>query len=142
MVLANCTRCGKVFNQITRVICNDCFNQEEEDLKRVQHYLRDDPKANKTIEGVAEAYDLEESMIRKWILEKRLVMKSTSPDDVQKCESCGAPIMGGRLCRECQGKLTSGSSSGPAIPKEGTPKKESRRDLLSGGDSTIIKHKR
>jgi hypothetical protein len=54
MALANCKRCGNLFNRVTRDICDACYKREEEDLVKVQHYLRDNAKAGLSIEEVAE----------------------------------------------------------------------------------------
>lgn len=146
MALANCRRCGNLYNRVTRDICDACFKQEEEDLVKVQHYLRDQVKAGLSIEEVAEINEVDEEMIRKWIRDKRLILKGelagAGADDLDACEACGAPIVGGRLCISCRQQLGPSRPAATELSKESVKRERDWRDRSSGGGSQIVKHRR
>jgi hypothetical protein len=146
MALANCKRCGNLFNRVTRDICDACYKREEEDLVKVQHYLRDNAKAGLSIEEVAEANEVDEEMIRKWIRDKRLILKGSlagaGVDDLDACEACGAPIVGGRLCISCRQQLGPSRSEVEESSKEPAKRDRDWRERGGGGGSQIVKHRR
>ncbi len=96
MGLANCRECGKLFLQNPAGICPDCYRIEEENEDKVARFLRDNRRAS--IPEVHEATGVAEKIILKMIKKGRIT------GDVQveyPCETCGKPILEGRVCQEC-----------------------------------------
>ncbi|MHC1759580.1 MAG: flagellar protein [Negativicutes bacterium] len=96
MGLANCKECGKLFVQNPAGICPDCYRIEEENEEIVAKYLRDNRRAS--ITQVHEATGVAEKTILKMIKTGRIT------GDIQveyPCETCGRPILEGRVCLEC-----------------------------------------
>lgn len=100
MGLANCRECGKLFMQNPSGLCPECYRIEEENEEKVARFLRDNRKAS--IAEVHEATGVEEKTILKMIKKGRIL------GDVQveyPCESCGKPILEGRMCAECSRRV-------------------------------------
>ena len=96
MGLANCKECGKLFVQNPSGLCPDCYRIEEENEEIVAKYLRNNRRAS--ITEVHEATGVPEKTILKMIKKGRIT------GDIQveyPCESCGKPILEGRVCAEC-----------------------------------------
>jgi len=74
MALANCKWCGALYNRIGRDICDKCIKEEEDTLLEVQRYLRDNP--NRSIDEICDEFDLDESVVRQWVRDKRLILNS------------------------------------------------------------------
>ena len=102
MDLANCKNCNKVFVKETRDICPECIRKEEEDLRKVQKYLRKHPKA--ALFEIAEATEVEEAQILNLLRAKHLEIRSDSPIG-WPCENCGETIKSGTLCNRCYTEL-------------------------------------
>jgi len=96
MGLANCKECGKLYLQNAAGICPECYRIEEENEEKVAKYLRDNRRAS--ISEVHEATDVAEKIILKMIKKGRI----TGDIEVEyPCETCGKPILEGRVCPEC-----------------------------------------
>lgn len=94
--LANCKECGKLFVQNPSGLCPDCYRLEEEQEEKVAGYLRNNRRAS--ISEINEATGVPERIILK------MVKKGRITGDIQveyPCESCGKPILEGRVCGEC-----------------------------------------
>ena len=94
--LANCKECGKLFVQNPSGLCPDCYRLEEEQEEKVAGYLRHNRRAS--IGEINEATGVPERIILK------MVKKGRITGDIQveyPCESCGKPILEGRVCGEC-----------------------------------------
>lgn len=98
--LANCKRCGRVFVKTVRDICNECYKEEEQLFEKVYKYIRKKENRTATIQEVSEATDVEESLIMKWVKEKRIHTKDF-PNLTYECERCGKPIQDGKICEDC-----------------------------------------
>lgn len=98
MAIANCRRCGKLFNRIGRDICPDCVKDEDEKLATIRAYLRQHPLAN--IYEVANGTDVSYDEIVQFIRDGRLLLRN-NPNMVYPCERCGTPTQSGRLCANC-----------------------------------------
>ena len=96
MGLANCKECGKLYVQNPAGICPDCYRIVEEQEGQVAAYLRDNRRAS--IGEVHEATGVPEKLILKMIKKGRIVGDITLE---YPCESCGRPILEGRVCAEC-----------------------------------------
>ena len=97
----NCPVCGKIYQEIGQKMCRDCYNKMLDKEREVINYVRDHPKSK--IPEIIEATGAHEKLIRKLISEGRFEqvgVKMTYP-----CEKCGAPIITGKLCSNCQESL-------------------------------------
>lgn len=102
--LANCAQCDRVFVKEFRDICADCYKQEEADFKRVYKFLRIRENRMATMGQIVEATGVEESLIQKFVREKRL-RAADFPQLSYPCERCERPINEGTLCDGCQQQL-------------------------------------
>ena len=96
MGLANCRECGKLYVENPAKLCPDCYRIEEENEEKVAKYLRGNRGAS--IPDIHEATGVDEKIILKMIKKGRIT------GDIQveyPCESCGKPILEGRVCAEC-----------------------------------------
>ena len=96
MGLANCPECGKLYVENPAKLCPDCYRLEEENEEKVAKYLRVNRRAS--IPEIHEATGVAEKTILKMIKKGRIT------GDIQveyPCESCGRPILEGRVCAEC-----------------------------------------
>jgi len=108
MELRNCPECGRVFAYIDINLCPACKKKDEENLVKVKEYLSENPHIG--ILELAEAVDVEEDRIMRWIREGRIEGKKF-PGMKVSCERCGRPIQEGRFCIKCSNELAKGFSS-------------------------------
>ncbi|MUK90807.1 hypothetical protein GMD78_20865 [Ornithinibacillus sp. L9] len=102
--LANCSRCDAVFVKNIRDICHNCYKKEEQDFQTVYQFLRKQVNREATLIEVVDATGVEESLIIKFIKEKRL-HTSQFPKLAYPCEKCGTNIVSGKLCSSCSSEL-------------------------------------
>ncbi|MBR3117972.1 MAG: hypothetical protein IKF29_01915 [Oceanobacillus sp.] len=102
--LANCVRCNTVFVKGLRDICQNCYRKEEEAFQTVYRFLRERKNREATLIEIIEATGVEESLIIKFIKEKRL-LPSDFPKLAYPCEKCGNEITSGKLCISCTEEL-------------------------------------
>lgn len=101
--IKNCPVCGKLYAEIGRKMCPDCFAKEQDKEKIVIDYVRDHRGAK--IPEIVEETGASETLIKRLIREGRfeqIGIKVTYP-----CEKCGAPIIMGKMCQTCQDKARS-----------------------------------
>ena len=99
--IKNCPVCGKLYSEIGRKMCPDCYEKQLDKETEVVNYVRDHKGAK--IPEIIEATGAHESMIKRLIREGRfeqIGIKMTYP-----CEKCGEPIIMGKLCQNCQDKI-------------------------------------
>jgi len=135
MDLANCKQCGKVFQKVRQDYCESCLAEQEQILLEVQRYVKDHPSSG--VPEVAEAFELEESQILHFVRENRLTLNFTGGGSIE-CESCGAPIVSGRLCVSCRQQLGGGFAPEPEKIQVNSDEND-RRDLAA--PDTMIKDK-
>ncbi|WP_067727091.1 TIGR03826 family flagellar region protein [Oceanobacillus damuensis] len=102
--LANCTRCEAVFVKNLRDICPNCYKKEEEAFQKVYKFLRIRKNREATLIEIVEATGVEETLITKFVKEKRL-HAADFPKLAYPCENCGANIVSGKLCISCAEEL-------------------------------------
>ncbi|MCD7825031.1 MAG: flagellar protein [Clostridiaceae bacterium] len=121
MDVRNCKKCGKLFNFDGDSLCPACAKEMEEKFFVVREYIYKNPSAGMAV--VAEDNDVPIQQIKKWIRQERLTFSRESGISID-CEACGKPILTGRYCKECKGKMTNKFSSAyvekPAEQKDGT----------------------
>lgn len=96
--IKNCPMCGKLFNDTGHGCCMDCYEKILEKEREVVNYVRDHRGAK--IPEICEATGAPSGMIKKMIREGRfeqIGVKMTYP-----CEKCGAPIISGKICQQCE----------------------------------------
>ena len=100
MDVKNCRKCRKLFNYIGgQPICPACREALEADFQKVKKYIQD--HRNASVIEVAEECEVEESQIRQWVREERLMFADGSVSGIA-CEVCGTPILSGRFCDKCK----------------------------------------
>lgn len=103
--LANCSRCGNLFVQTTRDICQDCFKEEEKQFEIVYNFMKKRANRQATIPEIVEATGVKEELIIKFVKEKRL-RTTQFPNLSYGCERCGKEISEGKLCQACSSELS------------------------------------
>ncbi|MFP7479045.1 TIGR03826 family flagellar region protein [Terribacillus saccharophilus] len=102
--LANCVRCGSVFARDYRDICPNCHREEERSYQMVYQYLRKRENRQATIQQITEATTVPESLIIKFVREKRL-QPSQFPMLSYSCRNCSNQITEGEICTDCKGQM-------------------------------------
>ncbi|WP_339227322.1 TIGR03826 family flagellar region protein [Oceanobacillus sp. FSL K6-2867] len=102
--LANCVRCNAVFVKGLCDICRNCYQEEEDAFQTVYRFLRERKNREATLIEIIEATGVGESLIIKFIKEKRL-LPSEFPKLAYPCEKCGNEITSGKLCISCTEEL-------------------------------------
>lgn len=125
MALANCPRCGNLFDNSFRDICQNCAKFEEKQFDDVREYLRENRKS--TIYEASEATEVPVSQITKFIQQGRLKTQNM-PNILYPCDTCGAEISSGRFCQACSNELSKGFA-------EVTRKPEPESKRLREGDN-------
>lgn len=101
--IRNCKRCKRIFTYVTGPqLCEVCKKKDEEDYEKVRKFLRDYPGA--TIQEVAQATEVSQQLIYRFLRDGRLEVASDSPIALL-CENCGVRITSGRFCVDCSKKL-------------------------------------
>jgi uncharacterized protein len=101
MSIANCTRCGRMFQKTTGSrVCIDCKDAEELAYRQVRDYLEQQPGSD--IQTVSQGTGVDEGVILKLLQDGRLVaMGDLASGMAIQCERCGGPTTSGRLCNPC-----------------------------------------
>ena len=109
MDVKNCRKCKRLFNYIGGPqMCPACREELEQKFQEVKKYLLE--HKNATIPMVVEDCDVEESQVRQWVREERL-MFSSGIDAGVTCENCGVPISTGRYCDKCKASMVNDLNS-------------------------------
>ncbi|OWZ84857.1 TIGR03826 family flagellar region protein [Natranaerobius trueperi] len=116
--LKNCKSCGKLFLKVSRNICPDCFQEEEDCFLKVKNYLDEHPNA--TVLEVSTETEVTQKQIKKFIEEGRLITTQFTRLSIE-CERCGVEISQGKYCESCQEELKEGF-------KSSTTKKEEQKE--------------
>ncbi|MGI6455655.1 MAG: hypothetical protein ACOX5R_08525 [bacterium] len=103
MALANCRRCGGLYNKVSIDICPACTKEEERLLRETQQYLREHKLA--TVAQVVEDLDIRCELVDKWCKEKRInLVHEEDFIAIRRCQYCGREIAPsqGFTCKTCQ----------------------------------------
>ncbi|HMM22513.1 MAG TPA: flagellar protein [Selenomonadales bacterium] len=95
MSIINCGYCKALCLDNPHKLCPSCLKKALDAEETVAGYLRD--HENATLDEVHAATRVDKDIILKMIREGRIIEGKLS----YACESCGAPITSGRLCRFC-----------------------------------------
>lgn len=107
MPIANCKRCGRMFNRVRRDICPSCVAEEENMFQAVRKYLRD--HRNASMSELVEATEIPMEFIVEMIRDGRIILRD-NPNLTYECERCGQPTQSGRYCAKCTQELAAGLS--------------------------------
>ena len=125
--LRNCPVCGKVFVKLSKNMCPDCMEQEEQEFELVRKYLKDNPGAS--VKEISEVTEVEDNKILKWMREGRIDV-SFNVGGGLTCRGCGVEITAGNLCSKCAQNLAkeikSYSHVSPVKEQEPEKPKESK----------------
>ncbi|KEO84061.1 TIGR03826 family flagellar region protein [Tumebacillus flagellatus] len=108
MALANCKRCGRLYNRMFSEICGECSKEDDELFFLVRDYLQEHRRAS--MYEVSEGTGVEVSTIIRFIREGR-VQTLDNPNLNYPCDNCGTPIQIDRFCKSCKDKLQKGLSA-------------------------------
>lgn len=103
MPIANCKRCGRIYNRIRRDICSDCIVQEDRAFHIIRDYLREHRDA--ALAEVALETSVDAELIIDMIRDGRLILRD-NPNLFYECERCGNPTQVGRYCANCTKELS------------------------------------
>ncbi len=126
--LRNCPVCGKVFVKMSKNLCPDCIEKEENEFKEVRTYLKDNPGAS--VGEIAQILSIDEDKILKWVREGRIEASYLGDGMKLTCKRCGQEITIGNLCSKCAQlfarELKSVSQSAPAKEEEAEKPREAK----------------
>lgn len=103
MPIANCKRCGRIYNRIRRDICSDCIVEEDRAFHVVRDYLKDHRDAS--LSDLSQGTDVDGKLIISMIRDGRLILRD-NPNLFYQCERCGNPTQVGRFCAHCTKELS------------------------------------
>lgn len=124
MDVKNCRRCRRLFNYISgQPICPACREEIEKEFQKVKQYIQE--HRNSSVSQVAEECEVEESQIRQWVREERLMFA----DGVSgiTCETCGTLISSGRFCDKCKAQMVNALSAVGRRPEAAAPVQAPKR---------------
>ncbi|HEY9722667.1 MAG TPA: hypothetical protein V6D47_11670 [Oscillatoriaceae cyanobacterium] len=132
MAIANCARCGKLYQKPAGVkICAECVQSEEDAYRLVRDHLEANPGIE--LPALSAATGVDESQIERFVRQGRLAMLEEHAEGlVVECQRCGAPITSGRHCAACT----------EAIAQELKASVETLRDRQLGGRPDPLREKR
>lgn len=127
MALANCKRCGRLYNKINNLVdaCSSCSKEDDEKFFKVRDYLHEQRRA--TMYEVSDATGVEVSLIIRFIREGRITPVD-NPNLTYACDSCGTQIQADRYCKPCKDKLQKGLNSTKEALKQ--PERTSKHDYF------------
>ena len=101
MSLANCSRCGQMFQRTgSSRVCFNCKDEEEAVYRAVRDFLEANPGSD--IPAVAKGTNLDEAVVLRLLQSGRLVTLGDLASGMQiECERCGQPTSSGRYCGPC-----------------------------------------
>lgn len=126
--IANCKRCGRIFNRVRRDICMNCIQEEDKLIGVIRGYLKQHRDA--TIVNVMEDTGIEYATIVQMIREGRLLLRD-NPNMTYPCERCENPTSSGRLCAKCAHELAQGLEGATEAIKEKSKQTEQGKGFFS-----------
>lgn len=102
MPIANCKRCGRIYNKVGREICPACTHEQDEVFHKVRDYLKQHNNASMSDVVRDLGVDLED--VVELIQDGRLILRD-NPNMGYPCERCGGQTRAGRFCAKCASEL-------------------------------------
>ncbi|WP_157276700.1 flagellar protein [Paenibacillus sp. Soil766] len=103
LMVANCPRCGKVYQRNLRNQCMDCSTSIHDQLKNCVDFLRRNYRSSN--EQVCAATGVSDIQLQVWMKEGKLQL-SDYPNLRYPCASCSEPIREHKLCVNCSTRIT------------------------------------
>src|SRR5690606_18448723 len=100
-MLANCTRCGKLFAALQPGPCPACRDEEEAEFERIRIHLRDHPDHG--VAEVAAGTGIPESRILYFLRTGRLRLQGAGTG--LSCRLCGVTVESGEICPSCADRM-------------------------------------
>ena len=103
MNLSNCSRCGRVFARSSGSsdICPACVKENDDNYRKIFEFFSRKPTSG--AQEIADETGIDINEIYRYVRENRLQLAKA--DGVVTCETCGNPIVSGKICDSCRGKL-------------------------------------
>ncbi len=103
MNLSNCSRCGRVFSRSPggSDICPACIKENDDNYHKIFEFFSRKPASS--AQEIADETGIDIKEIYRYVRENRLRLART--DGVVICETCGSPIVTGKICDSCRSKL-------------------------------------
>lgn len=102
MNVANCPKCGTVFDKNLRNLCPACSQQLDAVVKKLDDYMWKNQRA--TTQQLSDSTGVSMEQIIAFIKEDRLRAR-LYPNLTYPCEKCGAGIREARICYRCADEL-------------------------------------
>lgn len=113
--IANCKKCGRLFQQISsKRICPECERAIEDKFEEVREYIRDHPDVS--MMEVSREMEVSVEQIKQWVREERLLFTNAEGSGIQ-CVMCGIPIATGKYCAKCKEKMAHSLENAYSKPK-------------------------
>lgn len=114
MAIANCKRCGRIFNRVRRDICTSCIAEEDKMFILVRDYLREHRDAY--MQDVIEGTGVDMDVLIQMIQDGRIIL-TDNPNMNYACERCGGATQSGRFCGKCTKELANSFATAGAQMK-------------------------
>ncbi len=128
VAIANCKRCGRIFNRVRRDICPACITEEDELFVLVRNYLREHRDAS--MQDVMESTEIEMETLVQMIQDGRIIL-TDNPNMGYACERCGDFTQSGRLCGKCSKELANSLSVASTEMKDKLKRQKRRGGYFS-----------
>ncbi len=102
MQVRQCRICGKLFQSMGNYVCLECEEKLDQEFRLVRDYLYDHREAD--ITEISRETGVSERSILQFLKEERLTL--SVPSENIRCEHCGKPVMGGKICEDCRNRLS------------------------------------
>ncbi|OCT12467.1 hypothetical protein A8709_32085 [Paenibacillus pectinilyticus] len=103
LMVANCPRCGKVFQRNLRNQCSKCSTSLDDQFKHSLDFLRRNYRS--TNEQLCEATGISPIQLHGWVKAGKLLL-SDYPNLNYPCASCSEPIREHKLCAACSTRIS------------------------------------
>lgn len=107
MPIANCKRCGRIYNRVRRDICPNCIEEEDQLYLKVREFLRENRDAS--LEEVVKATEIPMQTLIQMIQDGRIMLRD-NPNMAYPCERCGSLTQSGRYCMKCTKEIANSLS--------------------------------
>lgn len=102
MQVRQCRICGRLFQSMGNFMCHECEERLDQEFRLVRDYLYQHPGAD--ITEISRETEVSERSILQFLKEERLTL--SVPSESIRCEHCGKPIPGGKICTDCKERLS------------------------------------
>ncbi len=114
MAIANCKRCGRIYNRVRRDICPSCIEEEDKIFLKVRDFLRE--HKNAYMEDVIQGTEVDMDTLIQMIQDGRVIL-TDNPNMGYACERCGGMTRSGRFCPKCSKELANSLNAASAEMK-------------------------